>query len=345
MARAMRSDADAGESFYAPPMRRAPLSQRALGLWARSAVRVFYRRVTVEGQEHVPATGRVIFAANHTNALADVAVVIAKVPAFPHFLAATAWWKHASARLLFRLGGVLPVRRTGDPPGPQDNRQTFDACSRALAEDASLAIFPEGVMHLDDGLRRLKNGTARIGLRAANAGVRGVVIVPVGLVYEDRGRFRSDAVVRFGKPIAMDDWLASYAENAHQTVRQITAQLTDELTRAIEPFEPAPEPVRAERLALLAPAAAVGALAHAPVLAAGRLANRWPDSGWHASIKGVTGTFLLPVTYAGGMTFLARRYGARRASMLMLIGAASGRATLTWIDLLRDSRAAAAPPP
>jgi 1-acyl-sn-glycerol-3-phosphate acyltransferase len=321
-------------------MRRTPFSQSALRLWARAAVRVFYRRVDVEGLEHLPVSQPMIFAVNHTNALADVAVIVAKLPTFPHFLAATAWWKHGSARLLFRLGGVLPVRRTGDPPGPQDNRQTFDACSRALADHASLAIFPEGVMHLEPGLLRLKHGTARIALRAADSGVRGVVIVPMGLVYEDRGRFRSDAAVRFGKPIAIDDWLAAHAENAHQTVRAITAQLTDELTRVIEPLDRAAGPARLQELVFLAPAAAVGALAHAPLLAAGGLANRWPDVLWHASIKGVVGTFLLPVTYGTSVALLCRRYGARRAVAVTLIGAMSGRATLAWIDRRRDYGAA-----
>ena len=55
------------------------LSQRALRLWARAAVSVFYRRVNIDGREHLPAGGPTLFAANHSNALADVAVIVAKI--------------------------------------------------------------------------------------------------------------------------------------------------------------------------------------------------------------------------------------------------------------------------
>ncbi len=326
-------------------MRRRKLSYRALRTWARSAVAVFYRRVDVEGREHVAVGRPTIFAANHSNALADVAVIIAKVPEFPHFLAAASWWKRRSARMLFTLGGVLPVQRRGDTPGPHDNGRTFDACFRALADDAHLAIFPEGVMNLDPALLPLKTGTARIGLGAAESGVEGVVIVPVGLVYEARGRFRSDATVRFGQPLVMDDWLDRYAGDAFGTVGTVTQLLTEELTRVTKPRptglgHAADRPRAVRELALLTPAAAVGLLANGPVLVAGLLARARDDEMWHATIKGVSGTVLLPLSWGAEIAFLSRRYGVRRAFALTAAGAVAGRATLAWLDRRQDLAAA-----
>ena len=184
---------------HAVPKRR--LSYSLLRMWARAAARVFYRRVDVQGIEALPADGPVILAINHTNALADVALIVAKSPRFPHFLAAATWWKRRSARTLFELGGVLPLQRKGDVPGPFDNTRTFAACYRVLADDALLAIFPEGVMHLEPTVRPLKTGVARIGLGAADQGCRSVVIVPLGLVYEDSWAIP----LRRGAPVRSSD--------------------------------------------------------------------------------------------------------------------------------------------
>jgi 1-acyl-sn-glycerol-3-phosphate acyltransferase len=333
--------------------RRRPASYGVLRAWARAAIFVFYRRVNVEGREHVPDRRPVIFAANHSNALADVAVIVAKVPRFPNFLAASSWWKRRPARMLFNLGGVLPVRRAADGPGPPDNLQTFAACFDALADDAHLAIFPEGEMSLGPALLPLKTGAARIGLGAAQAGVEGVVIVPLGLVYEDRGRFRSDTTLRFGRPIAMDDWVERYAADAFTTVGAVTQELREELTRVtatrtacIERDEPATQRAVLE-LAVLTPAAAVGMIANAPALIAGAVARFVPDEMWRASVKGVGGTLLVPLTWATELALLSRRHGPRRASMLTVAGAVGGLATLAWLDRRRDlatSRARRADP-
>ena len=92
-------------------------------------------------------------------------------------------------------------------------------------------------MHLEPTVRPLKTGAARIGLGAADQGCRGVVIVPLGLVYEDRGRFRSDVALRFGHPIAMDEWLETYRNDVFTAVRSVTEQL-GRRARPCDPTEP-----------------------------------------------------------------------------------------------------------
>ena len=322
-------------------MTRRRLSFSLLRIWARSAVKVVYGRVSITGAERVATEGPVIFAMNHSNALADVAVIVAKAPKFPHFLAAASWWRKRYARMLFAIGGVLPLQRRRDGDGPFDNAQTFEACSRALAEHAHLVIFPEGVMHPEPVLRPLKTGAARIGLGAAESGVRGVTIVPVGLDYEDRGRFRSDAVYRYGRPLVIDDWLDQYRADQWATVRAVTAELAKELACVSTPRPFVKQASALERrrrrreMALLTVPAAVGAVAHAPILAGGAVVPLLCDDMWQATVRGVGGTVLLPALWAGEGLWLARRYGFRRAAALMVAVAACGACTLGWIDRKR----------
>ncbi len=143
---------------------RVPFTYRALTAWAQAAVAVVYRDVTVTDVAQLPVGRPVILAANHGNALGDVAVMVAATPGFPHFLAAASWWKSAPARVLFRLGGVLPIHRRHDGEDTRRNSSAFEACNIALASGAHLAIFPEGEMHLESALLPLKTGAARIAL-------------------------------------------------------------------------------------------------------------------------------------------------------------------------------------
>ncbi len=327
---------------------RVRWSFRLLRVWARVAVHVFYRRIEVEGIDHVADERPAILAASHSNALGDVALIVAVTPRFPHFLAASSWWKRRYARVLFRAGGVLPLQRAADIAGRPDNRETFSASIDALRAGDQIAMFPTGEMHDDPHGQRLKTGVARIGLGAADAGVPDVAIIPVGMVYESRGRFRSDTAVRFGRPIPLAEWLAGYRADNAETVRALTQRLADELDALTDrlpraSFDRSVRPSAARRAAL-APLAAVGALVNAPALLFGRLASRVCAEGWQATVKAVAGTALGPIAWAAEVAYLNR--GPRRRPVLAVLAvlAGSGAALLAWVDENRDVLVRAASP-
>ena len=71
---------------------------------------------------------------------------------------------------------------------------------------ASPRLFPEGVSHDDPFLQELKTGAARLYYRAKQlCDETGVppVIVPVGLHYDNKTAFRSDALVEFHAPLQL----------------------------------------------------------------------------------------------------------------------------------------------
>jgi glycerol-3-phosphate O-acyltransferase/dihydroxyacetone phosphate acyltransferase len=58
-----------------------------------------------------------------------------------------------------------------------------------------------------------------------------VTIIPCGLNYIHRHRFRSQVLIEFGEPILIDDaWLAKFSDDERDTVRQLTDYLADALT-------------------------------------------------------------------------------------------------------------------
>jgi 1-acyl-sn-glycerol-3-phosphate acyltransferase len=199
---------------------------------ARLTLHIFFRRLEVEGRQQVPAAGPVLFVPNHTNALVDPLVLMI---ALRRRLTITA--KNVLARnpllgfLMSSLGVVTFHRRedVGKGADRRQNEQSLQRCRQILAEGGALCIFPEGISHSDPKLRPFHLGPARIARDFVrdDGNPGGLKIVPVGLLYTAKDRFRSDVWLRFGKAVDVGQWLAEHAEATAQ-------ELTDELCRQVQ---------------------------------------------------------------------------------------------------------------
>ena len=206
---------------------------RALVRFMSLVARTFYKRIEVVGLANVPATGAVILAGNHPNALIDGVLLMCHAGRTPvHFLGNAKLWNiPLLARLLDALGAV-PVQRREEHGPNADNREAFERVDDVLARGRCVAIFPEGVSHSDSQLSRLKTGTARMALRAAARREAEVAIVPFGLTYFERHRFRSQVLLHFGSPMHIDGRrLAAYRSDKAVAVRRLTGDLRKRLSR------------------------------------------------------------------------------------------------------------------
>ncbi|MGD2116489.1 MAG: 1-acyl-sn-glycerol-3-phosphate acyltransferase, partial [Acidobacteriota bacterium] len=190
-------------------MRRL-LDRLSTGL-ARLLLSVFFHRIELEGVEKVPRTGPLLVVANHPNGLIDPVLLFGLLPRPVRFLGKSTLWDMIPLRPFLALGGVIPIYRPSDPGiDPSKNVETFSRCHRALLRGEAVALFPEGTSHAEPSLRPLKTGAARIALGAAaeaRAGRGGssagttVAVLPVGLTFDARERFRSAALVTIGDPL------------------------------------------------------------------------------------------------------------------------------------------------
>ncbi len=197
----------------------------------RIAANTFFRRIDVVGFENIPDDGPVIFAGNHPNALMDGWLLIAKCGRWPlHFLGDAKLWNYRMLRPILNATGAVPVYRREEHGGEVDNRQAFERVYEIIEAGKCMGIFPEGISHVESQLVKLKTGTARIALSVSARGKTGVTIVPCGLNYIHRHRFRSQVLIEFGEPIVIDDkWLRNYEKNEEETVRQLTDHLAQAL--------------------------------------------------------------------------------------------------------------------
>ena len=165
------------------------------------SLRVFFRRIELRGVERIPADGPVIFVLNHPNGLIDPVFLLCLAPRRVSFVAKATLFTMPVIGALVRAFDSLPVQRRQDEATGVDNQATFTRARELLLGGGSLAIFPEGASHSDPRLRPLKTGVARIAL---GTGLDDLMIVPAGLYYTDKATFRSEALVHFGEPLAVE---------------------------------------------------------------------------------------------------------------------------------------------
>jgi len=218
------------------PSRRA--GDLVMSRLARVLVRAFFRQIDVAGADQLPADRPVVLVANHVNGLVDGLVLMAALDRYPRFLGKSTLFKIVPLAPFLRLAGVVPVYRASDGVNTERNDEAFRTSRALLAQRGLVALFPEGISHDEARVQPLRTGAARIALGAAfDAGVTDLLIVPVGLIYDDKARFRSRALVRIGRPASLDTWAQDYDADPTRTVRAVTAELAVQLWAVGPMFE------------------------------------------------------------------------------------------------------------
>ena len=198
----------------------------------RVVANTFFRRIDVVGIENVPDDGPVIFAGNHPNALMDGFLLIAKCGRWPlHFVANAKLWQYRLLVPFLNAVGAVPVYRREEHDGDVDNSKAFEKLYEVIEAGDCMGIFPEGVSHVESRLIKLKTGAARIALTVTARGKAQVRIIPCGLNYIHRHRFRSQVLIEFGKPIDVDEqWVQKFSKEEQGTVVELTEHLANALT-------------------------------------------------------------------------------------------------------------------
>lgn len=168
-------------------------------------MRVYFRRVEVLGVEKVPLDTPVLFVLNHPNALVDPAFLLTLAPRRVSFLAKAPLFRMPVLSFFVRAMDSLPVyRRQDEGEDVSKNREMFLAARKLLARGGTIAICPEGVSHDEPRLRPIKTGAARLALGAIGSGeVLDLKIVPAGLYYTSKTKFRSAVLLYFGEPLGV----------------------------------------------------------------------------------------------------------------------------------------------
>jgi MFS family permease len=175
--------------------------------------------------------------ANHPNALIDAVLVYSTARQNLRAVGKSTLWNTPVLRPLLKLAGAVPVLRKQDAGEAlhaqaakvDSNEDAIIEVARALSRD-SFVIYPEGISHDEPNIQAFKTGGARMLLLAARLTAerarrekpvampdlelsvtveevpidfRDLGFQPVGLMFDEITKFRSRAVVHYGRRVTL----------------------------------------------------------------------------------------------------------------------------------------------
>lgn len=211
--------------------------QRVVRFVVFRLVRLFYSHIEVRGSERLQAERPVVFVLNHPNGVLDPVLLMTALGRPVTFLSKSTLFAYPVSRWAAQTFGALPVYRSRDigrRGGARDsedmaaqNGKIFAQCRALLLEGQAIALFPEGATHSEPRLLRLQTGAARIALSAAAESDwnTNLAVIPIGLWYANKTRFRTSVLLVIGEPLPMHTYAERYVSDAWSTTREFTDQL------------------------------------------------------------------------------------------------------------------------
>jgi 1-acyl-sn-glycerol-3-phosphate acyltransferase len=223
----------------------------------RALMETWFREISLVDIDTLPDEGGVLFTTWHPGGLIDPMLMMAALPGNLTFAAKHTLFKIPILGRIMRMAGAKPVHRaqdsTSQTPGGErsaKNSNLIESLGDAVADGGRVAIFPEGVTHLEAHPVRLRTGAARILLhairKAREDGNPEPHVVPLGLHYSDQHRFRERVSLQVNQPLPIpplpgeegapepsEDDLSEYGQQAHDRAwcTSITELLKLEMNR------------------------------------------------------------------------------------------------------------------
>ena len=197
--------------------------------------RIAYRRFEVHGKENIPKNSAVIFGVNHSNTLMDALVLLAADNIKKVFIARGDIFKNPAVAKLLNFFRILPIFRIRN--GVAAVRQNDDSLNKAvdvIHDHVDLYLFPEGTHRTKHSLMRMGKGLFHIALDANKQfGEKSpVYIIPTAIEYGDYFRYRSTAMIHFGQPINVTEFIRNTTEeNEAVTINQLKEMLGQEISK------------------------------------------------------------------------------------------------------------------
>ncbi|CAG8443025.1 3489_t:CDS:2, partial [Scutellospora calospora] len=202
----------------------------------------FYREIKVVGHDNVPKEGPLIACSTHSNMIVDPAVLAVTFPHQRklHFWAKNSLFANKFTRPILVSGGVVPVDRT-----TKNNKALFSATLEVLKLDEVVAVFPEGTSHSESRLMAALEYASQIAqqdhIEESNSDDdivivkkrkgKQIIIIPCGITYVQKSKYRSSLIVVYGPPIQIDPYLKDFYLDNRSSVKALTKRIESEIEK------------------------------------------------------------------------------------------------------------------
>lgn len=201
-------------------------------------IRKAFRRCEVVGFDKLPKNAACIFAANHTNTLMDALVLLRVSREKKVFIARGDMFKKTTIAKIMHFLRILPIYRIRDgfKSVKDNNAEIIDKAADVIHDEVKLFLYPEATHRTKHSLRQLSKGIFHIALKANDdfGHEKPVYIVPTGIEYGDYFRYRSTALVNFGEPINVTEYVNQHKDETEAVIMNgLREMLTERMSKQI----------------------------------------------------------------------------------------------------------------
>ncbi len=198
--------------------------------------KVYYRKVHYLDTENIPSDGTpLLIVSDHQNAMNDAfGVLMSMWDRVVHFIVrADVFALHPVANKFLRSIGLLPAFRLNyEGEGAlKNNDATFRVSEQSLIDGNTVVIYPEAGHQDKHWLGTFSYGYTKMAFDAAALGnfEKEVFILPSCNHYSQYRGLRTDAMVRYGKPISLKPYYELYKTKPRTAQREVNALVREQI--------------------------------------------------------------------------------------------------------------------
>ncbi len=206
-------------------------------LYINAGFAFYYKKITPHYKAEIPLDKPILFLSNHQNALLDPLLITVKSKRKNHFLTRASVFKNKYIASFLKSLQMLPVYRVRDGMSNiTKNHAIFSKCASVLNQNKSIILFPEGSHSLDRTVRNLSKGFTRIISETQKKhSETKILIVPVGLNFQEPTKWADSVAIYYGKPIDTTQFfdakgnlqIASLKEEVRNQIKNLTTHINN----------------------------------------------------------------------------------------------------------------------
>lgn len=195
-------------------------------------LKLFYKRLFVNGLENIPKDKYIILASNHPNTFMDAFIVGVFTTGRLSTMVRSDVFKNRFTSWLLNLLRLIPVYRSQEgAKNLHKNEISFIRAIEQMKKGAQILIFSEGTSIQGKKLLKIKKGTARIAFKAEEILQDEVLVIPVGINYTHFTAFRREVMINFGTPISTKKYPRNPDHHSNTHLNLLTQDLYEAMKK------------------------------------------------------------------------------------------------------------------
>jgi 1-acyl-sn-glycerol-3-phosphate acyltransferase len=200
----------------------------------RNTLRVYYKRIIIEGIDNLPKDGPVILASNHPNSFLDACIIGCFLPRRLHFITRGDVFNSPMKQWILGKLQMIPIYRLQEGiENLEKNKETFKRSEEVLNNGGVINIYSEGICVQEKRLRKLKKGTARMALDYVSEMNKPLPVVALGINYMEPMRFRKEVIMGITTSFDAAQIKPTFNENPAQSIIAFNHVLTEKLREVV----------------------------------------------------------------------------------------------------------------